>query len=173
MLTLVLAGVMALTAAQPQLDRLAWLGGCWQSTAGTRVVAEMWLPALPAEASAAAGDGGLMIGAGRTVVGGQARAFEHLRIRADGDALVYTAMPSGQRETEFRSTATSATGFTVENLAHDFPQRIVYTRAGDEAFTARVEGPGPHGPRGFDLAFRRVPCESVRRGAPWQAPARD
>ncbi len=150
MLTLMLAGVMGLTAAQPQLDRLAWLGGCWQSTAGTRVVAEMWLPA----------DGGLMIGAGRTVVAGQARTFEHLRLRADGEALVYTAIPSGQRETDFRSTTVTPTGFTVENPAHDFPQRIVYTRTGDAAFTARVEGPGPNGPRGFDLAFRRVPCES-------------
>jgi hypothetical protein len=150
MLTLLLAGVAVLTAAQPPLDRVAWLGGCWQSTAGSRVVAEMWMPA----------DGGLMIGAGRTIVAGQARAFEHLRIRADGEALVYTAMPAGQRETDFRSTATSATGFTVENLGHDFPQRIIYTRTGDAAFTARVEGPGKDGPRGFDLAFRRVPCES-------------
>ncbi len=101
-----------------------------------------------------------MIGAGRTVVAGQVRTFEHLRLRADGEALVYTAIPSGQRETDFRSTAVSATGFTVENLGHDFPQRIVYTRTGDAAFTARVEGPGKNGPRGFDLAFRRVPCES-------------
>ncbi len=150
MLTLLLTGVLGLTAAPPQLDQLAWLGGCWQSTAGTRVVAEMWMPA----------DGGLMIGAGRTVVAGQARAFEHLRLRADGEAIVYTAVPSGQRETDFRSTAVSATGFTVENLAHDFPQRIVYTRTGDAAFTARVEGPGANGQRGFDLAFRRVPCET-------------
>jgi hypothetical protein len=150
MLTLILGGVMGLTVAAAQLDRLAWLGGCWQSTAGTRVVAEMWLPA----------DGGLMLGVGRTVVAGQARSFEYLRLRADGDALVYTAIPSGQRETDFRSTTTSETGFTVENLAHDFPQRIIYTRTGDAAFTARVEGPGPNGPRGFDLAFRRVPCEN-------------
>jgi hypothetical protein len=150
MLTLLLAGVTVLVAAQPQLDRLAWLSGCWQSTAGTRVVDEMWLPAA----------GGLMLGAGRTVVAGQVRTFEHLRLRADGDALVYTAIPSGQRETDFRSTTVSAKGFTVENLAHDFPQRIVYTRTDDAAFTARVEGPGPNGPRGFDLAFRRVPCEN-------------
>ncbi|BCS31914.1 hypothetical protein TBR22_A11170 [Luteitalea sp. TBR-22] len=151
MLTLLLAGLTSVMAEQPQLEGLAWLGGCWQSTAGTRVVTEMWMPA----------DGGVMIGGGRTVVAGQARAFEHLRIRADGEALVYTAVPSGQRETDFRSTATRATGFTVENLAHDFPQRIVYTRTGDASFTARVEGPGPNGPRGFDLAFRRVPCESA------------
>lgn len=150
MLTLLLTGVIGLMAEQPPLDQVAWLGGCWQSAAGPRVVTEMWMPA----------DGGVMIGGGRTVVAGKARAFEHLRLRADGDALVYTAIPSGQRETDFRSTAVSATGFTVENLAHDFPQRIVYTRTGDAAFTARVEGPGPNGPRGFDLAFRRVPCES-------------
>lgn len=146
-----LASVMSIGAAPSPLDQLAWLGGCWQSTAGTRVVVEMWLPP----------DGGLMLGASRTVATGQARAFEHLRIRSEGDAIVYTAIPSKQVETDFRSTEVSATGFTVENRAHDFPQRIVYTRTSDDAFTARVEGPGQNGLRGFDLAFRRIPCESV------------
>jgi hypothetical protein len=132
MLTLLLAGVAVLTAAQPPLDRVAWLGGCWQSTAGSRVVAEMWMPA----------DGGLMIGAGRTIVAGQARAFEHLRIRADGEALVYTAMPAGQRETDFRSTATSATGFTVENLAPRLPPAHHLHAHGRRGVHGTRRGPG-------------------------------
>jgi hypothetical protein len=149
MLLFVLTGTLA---AQSPLDQLAWLGGCWQNTAGDRVTVEMWLP--PA--------GGLMIGGSRAVSAGQARAYEHLRLRADGDSLVYTAIPSGQAETEFRSTAVSATGLTVENRAHDFPQRIVYTQAGTDTMTARVEGPGRDGgTRGFDITFRRVACEAV------------
>jgi hypothetical protein len=153
-MTLLLAAV-ALSAlpaaAQSPLDQLGWMGGCWQSGSGSRETIEMWMP--PA--------GGLMLGASRTVVSGRAREFEHLRLRADGDTLVYTALPSGQAETHFRSTGVSADGFTVENLEHDFPQRIIYRRTGPNAMTARVEGPGPNGPRGFDFAFRRAACEKT------------
>lgn len=99
-----------------------------------------------------------MVGASRTVAGDRARAFEHLRLRADGERLVYTAIPSGQTETDFRSTAVSDSAFTVENLEHDFPQRIIYRRTAPDALHVRVEGPGPSGPRGFDLVFRRVEC---------------
>jgi hypothetical protein len=151
MRTLFLLVVAASLAAQSSpLDQLAWMGGCWQSGGGNRVTLEMWT--APA--------GGLMVGAGRTVAGGQARAYEHLRLRVDGEQIVYTAIPSGQTETHFRSTAISAEGFTVENLEHDFPQRIIYRRSGPDAMTARVEGPGPNGTRGFDIAFTRVRCEA-------------
>ena len=143
-------GLAVPIAASSPVDRLAWLGGCWESATDTRVTVEMWLP--PA--------GGLMVGASRTVARGEARAFEHLRLRADGATFVYTAIPSGQKETDFRSTAVHDAGFTVENLAHDFPQRIVYTRTSPDAMTARVEGPASDGgTRGFDIAYRRVACE--------------
>ncbi len=142
--------VAGTAAAQSPLDRLQWLGGCWETASGSRVTVEMWLP--PA--------GGLMIGASRTVVGDQARAYEHMRLRAEGEGLVYTAIPSGQTEAAFRSTAVSDSGFTVENPAHDFPQRISYRRTGAATMTARVEGPGPTGPRGFDVSFRRVACQA-------------
>jgi hypothetical protein len=156
MRTIYLMAAVALGAlpagAQSPLDQLGWMGGCWQSGSGGRETLEMWMP--PA--------GGLMVGASRTVAGGRARAFEHLRLRAAGDTLVYTAIPSGQKETAFRSTSVSADGFTVENLQHDFPQRIIYRRGSADAMTARVEGPGPNGPRGFDIAFRRVACEGAK-----------
>lgn len=134
--------------AQSPLDRLGWLGGCWESASGSRVTVEMWLPP----------DGALMVGASRTVVRGQARAYEHLRLRADGEDVVYTAIPSGQAETDFRSTVLSDSAFTVENPDHDFPQRIRYRRTAPDALHVRVEGPGPDGPRGFDLVFRRMEC---------------
>lgn len=149
LVTVAVIGAMPV-AAQSPLDRLGWLGGCWSSGSGARETTEMWT--APA--------GGLMVGASRTVADGRARAFEHLRLRAAGDTLVYTAIPSGQTETHFRSVSVSADGFTVENLQHDFPQRISYRRTGPDAMTARVEGPGPNGPRGFDIAFRRVRCEA-------------
>ena len=101
-----------------------------------------------------------MLGAGRTVAGGRTPAYEHLRLRVDGDQLVYTAIPSGQTETDFRSVSVSDSGFTVENLQHDFPQRLTYRRTPSDGLTVHVEGPGPNGTRGFDIAFQRVRCET-------------
>jgi hypothetical protein len=134
---------------QDPLARVGWLAGCWESRNGGQVIMEMWSP--PA--------GGLMVGASRTVAGGQARAWEHLRLRSDGEALVYTAIPSGQTETDFRSTAITDTSFVVENPEHDFPQRITYTRINADSAAALVEAKGPDGGmRGFSLAWSRVTC---------------
>src|SRR5688572_20343661 len=79
------------------IDRAAWLAGCWELRAANRVTMEMWMP--PA--------GGVMLGASRTTVGAVAREFEHLRLSARGDTLVYTAIPSGQRETDFKASTAS------------------------------------------------------------------
>ncbi len=153
-----LAIAMLAIAASPSvgqmpLDRLTWLGGCWKSEDGNRTTVEMWLPP----------QGGLMVGASRTVADGRARGYEHLRIRVDGDQIVYTAIPSGQAEADFRSVEVSDSGFTVENLEHDFPQRIVYRRTAPDRLMVRVEGPGPSGTRGFDIVFQRTSCEVVER----------
>ena len=104
-------------------------------------------------------NGGLMMGAGRTVVNGATRSSEHLRLRARGDTLVYTAIPSGQRETDFTATHASGDSLVFENLAHDFPQRILYRRLGADSVVARAEGPGANGAvRGFNIPMRRVEC---------------
>lgn len=131
----------------------AWLAGCWELRTDRRSVLEMWMPA----------EGGMMLGSSRTVAGGAARQYEHLRLHADGERLVYTAIPSGQREAAFTSPAGSpvrADSLVFENPAHDFPQRLVYRRLGPDSLTVRVEGPGPGGSvRGFDQPMRRVRCE--------------
>ena len=129
------------------LQRLSWLAGCWQLERGSRTTIEMWMP--PAA--------GLMLGASRTVVGRDSvREFEHVRLRADGEQIVFTALPSGQREASFRSSEITDSSFTVENPAHDFPQRIMYRRRGADSLIARIEGGG----RGVDFPYRRVSCSS-------------
>lgn len=131
------------------IDRAGWLAGCWELRARNRVTMEMWMP--PA--------GGLMLGASRTTVDGATREYEQLRLRAVGDTLVYTAIPSGQRETDFRSTSVSDTAVVFENPAHDFPRRIVYRRVGADSLVARIEGPGPNNTtRGFDFRMGRASC---------------
>jgi hypothetical protein len=156
---MVVAGSGGAQAGQGSaIDRAGWLAGCWETRTRNRVTMEMWMPP----------SGGTMLGASRTTVGGATREFEHLRLHAAGDTLVYTALPSGQRETAFRSTTVSGTTLVFENPAHDFPQKISYRRAGEDSVVARVEGPGPNNTtRGFDIRMRRTSCT---KGPPPAAP---
>lgn len=150
-LVVAFVGGVAATGGQPRpsVERAKWISGCWEQRSNTRVVTEMWMPA--------AGD--LMLGASRTLANGVAREFEQLRIAAVGDKLVYTAIPSGQTEAAFTSTAVSDTLLVFENPAHDFPKKILYRRVGADSLVARIEGPGANGAtRGIDFPMRRVAC---------------
>ncbi len=148
-LLLATVGLAAPVAAQGPIDHAAWLSGCWEARTPTRSVFEMWMPP----------SGGVMMGAGRTVVNGVTREFEQLRLHVRGDTLVYTAIPSRQRETDFPSTHASRDSLVFENLSHDFPQRVIYRRRGADSVVARAEGPGPNGTvRGFSIPMRRVEC---------------
>lgn len=134
---------------QNKLQQLRWLSGCWERKTATLTNVEMWMQP----------EGEMMLGASRTVARGVTREFEQLRLEARGDTLVYTALPSRQKETEFRSMQLSDSSFMVENLKHDFPQRIIYRRRGADSVLARIEGPGPNGAtRGIDFAFKRISC---------------
>jgi hypothetical protein len=147
------AGVSLTSAAgaQSPVDRAAWLAGCWELRTANRVTTEMWMS--PA--------GNVMLGASRTVAGGTTREFEFLRLSVRGDTLVYTAIPSGQRETEFKSAGSGNSPIVFENPAHDFPQRIIYRRPSPDSLVARIEGPGPNNTtRGIDFPMRRVNCSS-------------
>lgn len=139
------------TPQQPadRMAPIAWLAGCWELRTPRRVTLEMWMP--PAA--------GLMLGAARTVIDGNLREHELTRLAMRGDTLVYTAVPSGQKETDFRGPPPADSGFVVENPAHDFPQRIIYRKRGADSLLARIEGPGSGGTtRGVDYAMRRVDC---------------
>jgi hypothetical protein len=148
-----LAAVASITlttsaAAQSTIDKAGWLSGCWESKNDRRTIIEMWM--APA--------GGMMLGASRAVANGSVRESEHLRITAAGDTLVYTAIPSGQKEASFRGVPGDGV-LTFENPAHDFPTRIVYRKVGADSAVARVEGPGQDGAmRGFDVKMRKTSC---------------
>ena len=130
------------------LEQVRWLAGCWELRRGNRTGFEMWMP--PAA--------GMMMGASRTVANGQVVEWERLQLSEKDGHLVYTSLPSGQTETSFTSTAVTDSSFTVENLQHDFPQRIIYRKLGADSLIARIEGPGSSGTRGIDFPMRRASC---------------
>lgn len=130
---------------------LTWLFGCWQSnTTGQPVVTtERWSPLA----------GNMMMGGAQTVKGDATLQFEYLRIVQDGSNVFYIAKPSpNPGETSFKAIKLGPQEVVFENPEHDFPQRIIYRRNGDN-LAARIEGTNNGKTRGIDFPMIRVKCE--------------
>ena len=139
-----LAFVSAQTPASP-LDRLEWLSGCWARARPDGMTEEHWMKPL----------GGTMLGMGRTVRGGRTSEFEFLQIREVGGRLAYIARPSGQPENTFFLKGAPGDELVFEDLAHDFPQRVIYRHKADGSLAARIEGTLNGTPRSVDYPYTR------------------
>lgn len=127
------------------VDRLSWLSGCWTQPRTNGLVEEQWM----------APRGGSMLGMSRTVIGDKTVEFEFIRIAVVNGVLSYVAKPSGQAEATFPMKSIEDGVVAFEDLAHDFPQRIIYRRTPDGTVTARVEGTVKGEVRGRDFPYRR------------------
>ena len=102
--------------------------------------------------------GNTLLGMSHTVVGGTTREFEFMRIvQEDDGSIFFVANPSGQKEALFKLTSVSAHEARFENPEHDFPQRIIYRRAGD-SLVGRIEGVSKGKERAIDFPLQRVAC---------------
>lgn len=137
-------------AADSPLDAAAWLAGCWraESADGQNAAEEHWM----------APRGGLMVGMSRSVRGGEARGHELLTIRVEDGRLVYHAVPSGQAATDFPARSAADGRLEFVNPAHDFPQKIVYTRSGSDRVEAAVFGAADDDEPAFAIPYERVRC---------------
>ena len=149
-----IAGVLTLTigsahAAPESLSQLGWLAGCWRAAGAEAGSVEQWMAPV----------GGTMLGMSRTVKGGKTVAHEFLQIReSEPGKLAFIAMPSGQPTATFAALETSTNHVVFENLAHDFPQRVIYRRDGDAILNARIEGTMKGKAKGIDFPMRRTSC---------------
>ena len=141
---------LAARAAAQSIERLEWIAGCWERAGVRQVAEEQWTRPR----------GGTMLGMARTVRGDRTVAWEHLRIAETAGALSYHAMPSGQPPAVFTATILTDSAVTFENATHDFPQRVMYRRAGRDSLHARIEGTVGGRSRAVDFRFHRSPCAS-------------
>jgi Domain of unknown function (DUF6265) len=132
-------------AAQTAVDQLAWMAGCWQGVTPARTVEEHWMKP----------SAGVMLGMSRTAAGGKLVATEFLSIEPRDGKLAYVARPSGQAMEAFPLVKASSTEVVFENLAHDFPQRIIYRKT-PEGLHARVEA--ADGKKSQDFPMKAVSC---------------
>jgi len=133
LLALALVGTMSGRADQATkvtLTDLSWMSGSWSGAAGGVDMEEHWT----------APKGSSMFGVHRDVAKGRTASFEFLRIEQQGDQIVYLSMPNGRSPaTPFPLKEISGTRVVFENPAHDFPQRIIYWKDGND-LRARIEG---------------------------------
>lgn len=101
-----------------------WLAGYWLSCEGDRQTVEVWI----------ADETGALVGMNQSV-----GSFEHLRIATTDEGYAYVASPGGAPSTSFLMKRDEKERAVFENPTHDFPQRVLYSRDGDE-LTARIEG---------------------------------
>ena len=101
-----------------------------------------------------------MFGMGRTVKAGKTIEFEFMRIHAASDGkLLFTALPSGQKETTFTEFRSGESEIGFENPGHDFPQRGIYQRRGTTRLVASIEGMRKGVARMIEFPMQRTTCE--------------
>jgi len=117
--------------AKPNLASLSWMAGSWSGTTARGIdMEEHWT----------APKGNSMVGIHRDIGKGRTLLFEFLRIEQQGDQIVYLSMPNGRSPaTAFPLKEVSGTRVVFENPTHDFPQRIIYWKDGND-LRARIEG---------------------------------
>jgi hypothetical protein len=134
-----------------KIEDISWLAGCWERIDPSKdlQISEQWMK--PA--------GGIMLGTGRTVKNGKTVDFEFTRIEQRTEGLFYVARPAANKEdTDFKLIRSGKSEIVFENLAHDFPQRVMYRREDDNLF-ARIEGNRNGKAVGVDFPMKRQSCE--------------
>jgi len=130
------------------ITAVGWLQGCWQMTAGDRVVEEQWM----------APRAGVMLNAGRTVRGTTLVEYEWVLLREKDGTLEYEAHPSGQASAVFTARSATDNEVVFENPTHDFPQRVGYRRDKD-SLLGWIEGSVGGKLRRVEFPYRRVACQ--------------
>src|SRR5215211_5116737 len=75
-----------------KIESLGWLEGCWRGAVNQREFREYWLPLR----------GGMIVGAGHTVLQDKTQDFEYMRVEARPDGVYFVVVPSGKPEGLFK-----------------------------------------------------------------------
>jgi hypothetical protein len=133
---------------------LAWLEGCWQGTVNQREFREHWLPPR----------GGMLIGAGQSVLRAKVQDYEFLRIEPRSDGIYFSQFGGDRQETSFRLDKVvnedKDTIFTFANTDNTFPARLIYRRGTEGWLYETIEGKMNGADRQVIYPMRRVDCET-------------
>lgn len=126
----------------------SFITGCWAGGSGALSFEENWTRPFA----------GNVMGVSRTFKAGRMVDAEFMRIDLRGSDLVFTPrIGTKQAPVEFRLKSQTDSEVVFENLAHDFPQRVIY-RATPGGLTGRIEGSEKGKFRGEDFPMKTAAC---------------
>ena len=144
--TLLTLASFALPAQAQEIEKLAWMSGTWTQNKGGDTVQESWLGP----------HGNMMAAVNLTTSAKRGTSFEFLRIAVTPSGLSYFGSPGGKTPVEFKLKELGDKRVVFENLAHDFPHRILYWLEPDGALKARIEGVIQGKERRMEWRFERA-----------------
>lgn len=134
--------LISTTASATTVRDLAWLTGSRVAANGAQ---EVWLDGAD-----------MLLGLGVFVKGGRTAEYEALRIGLTADGkLAFFATVGGVPPVTFPLKSYDHGKAVFENLAHDFPQRVIYWNAGNGAVGARIEGVVNGKPQSEEWLFKK------------------
>ena len=133
-----------------EIDKLAFMAGCWAGPFGEQVNQEMWM--RPAA--------GTIMGLARNVKGERTTFTEFTLINEENGVLgMIVQVKLADEKTRFPVKSLNAGEVIFENPTHDFPQRILYKAQGKNGLFARVEGVAKGKPISEEFPMKRVSCK--------------
>ncbi|MGE3476563.1 MAG: DUF6265 family protein [Rhodospirillaceae bacterium] len=133
MRTLIVGIVTTLLAAPSwaaEFNDISFMSGCWKTAPGVSPEYRECYTAPKA---------GMMQGSSQTIENGKTTFFEFSLVLEDAGKIVYRPFLKGVQSVDFTLTKLAAGEAVFENLAHDFPQRVIYRKGADGKLTARIE----------------------------------
>jgi len=125
------------------LQLIKWLDGNWTAQGDQSDYFEQWAFISAVQ----------MIGNGTELTKSDTLSSEQLKIFKRNQKYYFAAKVNKAEFVEFEIIDLHKNGFTAINLAHDFPQRIIYTRKNRKSFHARVEAGDGAQLKGFDIHY--------------------
>jgi len=144
-LILLLCAAPAAASVPVAVADLSWMSGDWMQEAEGKTVRETWMPPYQ----------GSMAGVGQTHRPGKPARTEFMTITTLPGGVTFTAYVGGQPPTPFVLKPGRPGEAVFENLAHDFPQRVIYRQC-DADLCARIEGRVDGELKGTDWRYRRT-----------------
>lgn len=140
----------ALAAAPATQPDLSWMAGYWLSCLPNRQVSDTWTGPRA----------GVLAGTTVTTRPGRPVQVEFARIAPGADGvLAFHAIPDGQPPAAFALREAGERRLVFENLAHDFPQRVIYSRSGD-TLTGRIDGKIGGADRSTEWIYKASPLNA-------------
>lgn len=135
--------------APNKMAKAEWLLGAWDNTMPEGTLTEKWEKV----------NDSVMHGESHFVMGGKDTVFaEHINLESTNGKLAYVVTIPGQngdKPVRFDMTTSNENQIVFENPQHDFPNKIVYNKIGNDSLTAEISGMKKGKPASEQFAMKR------------------